>query len=424
MLDSLFIIVLELSFISAILIICVLVIRNLFYTSPKWTRYILWGIVAFRLICPFFIHSDFGFLSEISFKKIFGLEESICNNTNDTEYCINNENSGNAEIVDVQVQNISNDFFYILKFIWISGIGIMLIIFMIESLQIWKKTKYAVSIVKMKDIYNADFIEYTEPVYFVDGIKSPFTKGVIRPRIYIPSNSNINDIKFFIMHEKIHISRKDSLWKHIAYFILSIHWFNPLVWVAFICFGHDVEYACDEKLVLKLGEDMKKKYVEVILRCVENEHKVSISSVTFGSLSIKNRIKSIIKIKKVSNGLIMIMIIVGVVVGVLFIFKPAGAYKTSSDIINQDSNIIYFSGGLKQYRRKTTDEHKLIPAIGRNGIKGYVREDELAPIPKTIEEALELNKKAATEQIVPLYNLDGDVIGEFVIGNVYETGFK
>jgi len=107
----------------------------------------------------------------------------------------------------------------------------------------------------------------------------------------------------------------------------------------------------------------------------------------------------------------------------LFQFYFGNGYSTIegymspyASISTRESNSMQIIDELETNKSKTDDEPELIPAIGRNGIKGYVREDELAPIPKTIEEAIELNKKAATEQIIPLYNLDGDVIGEFVIG--------
>lgn len=329
MLKYFFLMVVNTSLISSLLIVSVIIIRLLLYRTPKHTRLFLWGIVALRLSCPFFLNlnisivPDFGFSeqADISEEKTDNLNfDSVTNfaHANDEHIkCENNLSNVNISEIDRTEKHLS-----VFCIIWIFGMGVMLTIFLLESIVIWKKIRYAVHKEKMGNLFRKFVFDNTNPVFFSDQINTSFTKGMLRPKIYIPSDVEISDLPFILEHEKIHINRRDMFWKQLGYCILAIHWFNPLVWVAYSLYCRDVEYSCDERVVLNLGEGKKSAYIKALIHNVERQHHVSINTVAFGTMSVKRRLKEIMNVKKLSTGIAVITVIAGIGIGLVFFSKP------------------------------------------------------------------------------------------------------
>ena len=174
--------------------------------------------------------------------------------------------SSGIEMVDNSINEYLGDHYYegvtvptdagssfmsIVTMAWIIGMAIMLLYTAISYLRIVKKVKEATPL--------------KENIWICDNISTPFILGVVKPRIFIPSSINDEDLKFVIAHEKAHIKRGDHLWKPLGFMLLTIYWFNPLLWVAYILLCRDIELACDEKVIKQMGAEIKKSYSEALI---------------------------------------------------------------------------------------------------------------------------------------------------------------
>lgn len=170
--------------------------------------------------------------------------------------------------------------------VWLSGLAIVAIYSLISYVRLRRKIicSYCVR----------------DNIYYVDDIETPFVFGIIRPRIYIPSLINPEDMRYVLEHEQTHILRKDHLKKIVAYMISVIHWFNPVVWVAFYSFGKDIEMTCDEETIWRIGMENKQNYARVLLKMAAGEKRLKSVGVpvAFGEGDTKSRIKNILKYKR------------------------------------------------------------------------------------------------------------------------------
>lgn len=100
--------------------------------------------------------------------------------------------------------------------------------------------------------------------YICDRLRDPFILGLFRPCIYLPSDLSEPELGFVLAHERAHLRRRDHIWKPLGWLLLSVHWFNPLVWLAYALFCRDVEYACDESVVGGLDADGRRAYARAL----------------------------------------------------------------------------------------------------------------------------------------------------------------
>ena len=162
-----------------------------------------------------------------------------------------------------------------------------------------------------------------ENVWICDQIDSPFILGLIRPRIYLHSDIEGEQIAYIVAHEKEHQKYCDYLWKPLGFIILAIHWFNPLVWISYVYMCRDMELACDERVIRGMDVDEKKKYSNVLLACSAKRRVIS-ACPAFGEVGIKQRIKSVVNYKKPAFWIVCVAVIVCLVVGVCFLTNPKG----------------------------------------------------------------------------------------------------
>ena len=219
---------------------------------PKIYSYALWSVVLFRLICPF------------SFESIFSL---IRVNPQTVPYNIMNAqapqiNSGIA-VLDQSANNFihspaaggSSDHIQIWltvgEAVWLSGIAALLIYSIFSSIRLYLKLSTAMPVYKN--------------VFEMNEIKTPFVFGVFQPRIYLPYGLSEKEKTYIVKHEQTHIKRFDHIIKVLAFIVLSVHWYNPLVWAAFFLMGEDMELSCDESVIKKMGDGIKKDYSTSLL---------------------------------------------------------------------------------------------------------------------------------------------------------------
>lgn len=199
--------------------------------------------------------------------------------------------------------------------------------------------------------------------YLVDGIPTAFVMGVFPPRIYVPSELEGDDLAYVILHERIHIQRKDYLVKAAAYLITCIYWFHPLVWAALVCMGKDIELACDEAVLGKLGESSRRGYADTLLRLSDGKRCHAGVPLAFGEGDTENRIRHIVKYRKpaVAAAVLAVILLSGLAVSLL-----TGRPGEQPDALPAE-------GG----QREENKEPDALPAEGGQG--GENRESDASP---------------------------------------------
>lgn len=318
---ELFLKLLNMSITASWLILAVLCIRLLFRKIPKWVTCLLWGVVAIRLIFPFSIESQFSLQpsaepiksSTIVEGDVVPFVPSIDSNLGIVESTVNPvlaETFAYQESESVAPLQI---FTGIAGSVWLCGMLALLIF-------------AAASMIRLR-LSVREAVLYKENIYICDAVKSPFILGVIKPRIYLSSALNEEEMDYIIAHEKAHLRRKDNLWKPFGYLLLCIYWFNPLCWIAYIMLCKDIELACDEKVIKDMSFGDKKEYSRVLLSCASQRRLVLVCPLTFGEVGVKERVKSVLNYKRPAFWVTVIAVVVCVIVAICFLTNPSNEYQ-------------------------------------------------------------------------------------------------
>lgn len=295
------------------LILAVIVLRLLLSKAPKHTQVIMWAFVGVRLICPFSVKSIFSLIPSnevISLTSVNSPTPSIdigINAINEVANPIIAKSFGSDTtntVFPLQVINI------IASYIWIIGIITMLMYMLISYLHINKKIK--------------ESIAFKDNIYLCDNISTPFILGIVKPKIYIPSSISEADIEYVTAHEYAHIKRHDHWWKPLGFILLTVHWFNPLVWVAYILLCRDIELACDEKVINKMGAEYKKPYSQALINCSVQSKQLTACPLAFGEVGVKRRIKAVLNYKQPAFWLSVTAVVACGVFAVCFLTNPVG----------------------------------------------------------------------------------------------------
>jgi beta-lactamase regulating signal transducer with metallopeptidase domain len=217
-------------------------------------------------------------------------------------------------------------------YVWVVGVAVMLIYGVVSFVILKRKMEKSAHI--GSNIYEAEYI------------KSPFVLGVLRPKIYLPVGLSEHERGYILLHEQTHIRRHDHIIKFGAYFILCLHWFNPLVWVAFLLMGEDMEMSCDERVLKELGGDIRDDYSMSLVRIAAGRRILNGSPLAFGEGGMKERIKRVLNFKKPSRVVIVLAVAFVALFSVGFAvnqFEPKG---TMNLVIVNNSSAEIFSFGL------------------------------------------------------------------------------
>ncbi len=200
----------------------------------------------------------------------------------------------------------------VLFFVWIAGVLGMAAYFFISYLRLRNKTREAV----LSD----------NGIYCSDRFSSPFILGLIRPRIYLPEGLSESEKAQVLAHETAHIRRFDHVAKPLSFFILAIHWFNPLVWLAFLCLSRDIEFACDERAIRDLDVAARKNYGATLLKLSTGAHPIQLSPLSFGEVGVKARLTMLFKKQKPSLVLSVLAVVLALGISACFFTaKPTEA---------------------------------------------------------------------------------------------------
>ena len=309
--DDVFLKLVNLSISASWLILAVLVLRVVLKKAPKWVMPLLWGVVALRLVCLFSIESALSLIPSaetIPSEIVTETREPVLYEQATLDIVTNPTLPSAAEVpVGVSRQQAQVDF-NIYSVLWLAGMAALLVHALVSAGKL--KRKLATAILLRDNIYESEFVD------------SPFVFGVVKPNIYLPMHMDEGTAAYVIAHEHAHLARRDHWWKVLGYLVLALHWFNPLVWVAYILFCRDIELACDEKVVKGLDGAARADYSQALLSCAAPKRAVAACPLAFGEGNIKTRVKSALHYKKPAFWVAAAAVLAVVIVAVCFLTNP------------------------------------------------------------------------------------------------------
>ena len=309
--NEFFLKIINMSISASWLIFAVLILRLVLKKAPKWVNVLLWGIVAIRLICPFSFESALSLIpsAETFPKKIIsGPSFDVQSGITPVDNRIN-DYLGDRYFEGVTVPaNNGNTIMTILTIVWTIGILLLVAYTVISYWRLHREIDTAV--------------RYKDNIFQSENVSSPFVLGLIKPRIYLPFKLDGQDMEHVVAHEQAHIRRKDHWWKPLGFLLLTIHWFNPLMWLAYVLLCRDIELACDEKVIKGLSNEHRADYTQALVACSVNRRMIAACPLTFGEVGVKERVKSVMNYKKPAFWVIIIAVIVCVGVAVCFLTNP------------------------------------------------------------------------------------------------------
>lgn len=292
------------------LILVVLCLRLLLKRAPKWINVALWGIVALRLMMPFSIESVFSLIpSEQTVSQQILRAEAVEGAQNAYLDLVTNPSFGN--VVTVPLDRTISSFQWDLldlNLIWLVGVAVMGAYALVSYMRLRRRLKTAVRL--------------RENLYQCENVEIPFVLGIFRPRIYLPYRMDAQTMEQVVAHEKAHIQGKDHWWKPLGFMVLTVHWFNPLIWLGYICLCRDIELACDERVIRGLGKDQRSDYSQALLNCAVKAHMVTVCPLAFGEVGVKERVRRVLCYKKPGFWLVLTAAVVCVLVAVCFLTDP------------------------------------------------------------------------------------------------------
>ena len=309
--NELFLKIINMSISASWLVLAVLILRFVLKKAPKWINVLLWGIVAIRLICPFSFESTLSIIpSAETIPLNIGMDTtptinsgiSAINNAVNPIISQSNTPMAGASVNPLQIT------IGIYEYIWIFG---MIALALYTAISYWRLRRKVDTAVRYKD-----------NIFQSENVSFPFVLGIIKPRIYLPFKMNGQYLEYVVAHEQAHICRKDHWWKPLGFLLLMIHWFNPLMWLAYVLLCRDIELACDEKVIKELGNEQRGDYTQALVACSVNRRMIAACPLTFGEVGVKERVKSVMNYKKPALWVIIIAVIVCVGVAVCFLTNP------------------------------------------------------------------------------------------------------
>ena len=246
--ENLFLKLLNMSLSASWLVLAVLMLRLLLKKAPKWVRGVLWALVALRLVCPFSIESTLSLIPSaepVPQEIVYAAHPRL--NTG-----IPALNAATAPVMESAFSPTPEDsanplqiWTYIGAWLWLTGVAAMLFYALASCARL--RRRVAASIER-------------GGVWLCDEIESPFILGIFRPRVYLPSSLTEPQLSHVLAHERAHLARHDHWWKPLGFLLLSVYWFNPVLWMAYHLLCKDIELACDERVYRDMALSARADY--------------------------------------------------------------------------------------------------------------------------------------------------------------------
>lgn len=321
---DLFVSVLNMSISAAWVLLAVLILRLIFKKAPKRITVLLWCIVGLRLIMPFSVESIFSLIpsNETVSKAWDSPRPNLNSGITVIDNGVNNYLEGHYFEGVTRPAGHFTDITTIAAAAWLIGTAALLIYTAVSFFRLKKGLRTAVLL--------------RDNIFQSEKISSPFVFGIIKPKIYLPFGITERNAESVILHEQAHISRRDYLWKPLGFLLLCVHWFNPLMWLAYILFCRDIEFACDERAIGLLNTDKRADYSEALLNCSAGRHMLFAYPPAFGEVGVKSRVKSVLNYKKPAFWLAAAAVIAGIAASVCLLTSPKTGSSRSDSLVVRD----------------------------------------------------------------------------------------
>ena len=314
-----FSVILNISIAASWMVLAVIVLRLILKKAPKWIHVALWGLVAVRLLMPFSIESAYSLIpsTETVPQEIFRYEGENLSEPVSIDLIANPIFSDDVTVELEQTVDRMQTKMIFWTLNWLIGSALMLLYLVFSYFRIFLRIRSAK--------------RFEDNIYTSGSIDSPFVFGIIKPRICLPEAMDAVSMSYVIAHEQAHIRRRDHWWKPLGFLLLTIHWFNPVMWLAYILLCRDIEMACDERVVRDMGEVERADYSEALLECSVKRSMISACPLAFGEVGVKRRIKSVLHYKKPTFWIVILAVIVGIIAAVCFLTNPMSKTDLSID---------------------------------------------------------------------------------------------
>ena len=300
------------------LILAVIVVRFLLKKAPRRLSCVLWAVVAVRLLCPFFPASSFSLIPSgetISAEAVrFAPAPAIDSGIPALNEALNpmiGERFAPAPGTSVNPLYIWTA---VAGIVWLVGVAVMAGYALLGSLRMRSVVREAVPLESGAAL--------PDNVWLCDAVRSPFILGIVRPKIYLPSGITREQMLCILAHEQAHVERLDHCLKPFGWLLLSVYWFHPLVWIAYMLFCRDLELACDEKVVGGMDLDGRKAYSHALLACSLQRKMIFSYPLAFGEIGVRERVKGILHYRKPAGWLAAVAVLACAAVAVCFLTDP------------------------------------------------------------------------------------------------------
>ncbi len=419
-----FALVLKCSLAGSYAIVLVYFVRFLLRKYPKSFSYFLWAVVFFRLICPISFNTHFSIMPEfISYPESIQqpasqdfLQQSsqqlpsITPELNHKDY-LNPTISESSKTASIQE---------ICSGVWMLG-----------AISLWGYcfTSFATLKRKLKDS-----IQIKENIYQNKEITSPFVLGIVHPVIYLPIGIQDDELDYILMHETIHIQRKDYLIKPLSFLVICLHWFNPLAWIAWFSMSKDMEMSCDEAVIKKMGTSIKKEYSLSLLNMASTKTMFNASPLAFSDHNAKNRIINVLNYKKPA---FWVMGVLALLITVFTLSLSFNQYKSPElkSVLHDLSSYLKVNANEVKVLHQQTDGNMTIYTCAKEEqnkesyffliFKDGKLETCYFNLPSNVNYAfytIDAAEKIAKQYVLDVYHLDVEFENNLHLGNLVNYG--
>ena len=320
--DNIFTTLLTLSWQAGIIALVVALVRLPLRRAPRWAVCALWALVALRLLLPVTLESPVSLQAEEAppIRAYHAIQQRETDDADTPADAVPSQSPDTpvtpAVPLTPTVSAADNaptntgavSLTRMLPWIWLTGVGCMLLYMALSCLRMWAKVR------KAPHLYSN--------VYRCGDFGTPFVLGLFSPRIYLPDGLPEDDLPQVLAHERCHIRRGDHIVKPLAFLLLSLHWFNPALWLAYVLLGRDMERACDELALKNADAAGRAAYTRALVSCAARPRTAAVCPLAFGEIAVKERVKSVLHYKKPALWAAVLLVIAAAVIAVCLLTKP------------------------------------------------------------------------------------------------------
>ena len=303
--DSLFTSVLEISWQAGLIALAVMAVRPLLRRAPRRAVCMLWLLVALRLLLPARLTIE----SPVSLQQPESPPIQAYQELRQQEKVY--VSAPPEQRLEMAGPAAAQGFALLdqLPAIWLTGVGCMALYMALSLLRMRWRLRAAPRI--------------QDNVYRCTDWSTPFVLGVLAPRIYVPETVSEQDFPQVLAHERCHIRRWDHVWKPLAFLLLAVNWFNPVLWAAYVLLGRDMERACDEMVLKNATPIQRAAYSRALVACAAQPKMAAVCPLAFGEVAVKERVKNVLNYKKPALWAVILLVVAAAIIGVCLLTKPS-----------------------------------------------------------------------------------------------------